>query len=125
MKTSYFANLANVVNPLSISMMPPTFFVGNSFPELAPKASFLWAYKRGDIDAAGYTERFKELVLRPLDAQTVYDHLISTYGEDVTLLCFEKPGDFCHRRLVADWFKAEIGIEVPELIVPSKRLSLW
>ena len=35
-------------------------------------------------------------------------------GETV-LLCWEKPGDFCHRRLVADWLEKAIGIKISEL----------
>jgi uncharacterized protein (DUF488 family) len=30
-------------------------------------------------------------------------------------LCHEKAGEFCHRRLIADWLNRELGIEVPEL----------
>ncbi|EDP8947924.1 hypothetical protein IDN71_003483 [Salmonella enterica] len=30
------------------------------------------------------------------------------------LLCWEKPGEFCHRQLVARWFRRELGIAVEE-----------
>jgi len=36
-------------------------------------------------------------------------------GNDAVLLCYEKEGDFCHRRLVAEWLKKEVGEEVREL----------
>ena len=32
----------------------------------------------------------------------------------IALICYEKPSEFCHRHLVADWLK-EYGIEVEEL----------
>jgi hypothetical protein len=37
-----------------------------------------------------------------------------TLGENAVLLCWEKPRDACHRRLVAEWFEHRLGIEVPE-----------
>lgn len=42
------------------------------------------------------------------------------YGPDVVLLCYEKPGQFCHRRLVAEWFEQELGLVVPELEIKLK-----
>jgi len=33
---------------------------------------------------------------------------------DVVLLCWEKRGVACHRRLVAEWLETELGITVPE-----------
>ncbi|EDN5140815.1 hypothetical protein GTT80_003834 [Salmonella enterica] len=30
------------------------------------------------------------------------------------LMCGEKPGEFCHRQLVARWFRRELGIAVEE-----------
>jgi hypothetical protein len=30
------------------------------------------------------------------------------------MLCWEAPGEFCHRRLVAEWLEGELGIQVPE-----------
>jgi hypothetical protein len=30
-------------------------------------------------------------------------------------LCWEKKGKFCHRHLVAKWFKEKLGIEVKEI----------
>ncbi|MCL6442574.1 MAG: DUF488 domain-containing protein, partial [Alicyclobacillus sp.] len=36
-------------------------------------------------------------------------------GENAVLLCYEKHNDWCHRRMVADWFEKELGVVVPEL----------
>ena len=36
-------------------------------------------------------------------------------GHDVILLCFEKPGEFCHRHLVAQWLKSNLNIDVIEI----------
>ena len=126
MFTSYFANLKNVITPLSISGRAPEWYEGPQYKVLAPKYEFFHAYKAGEIDSAGYTAEFKRLVLAPLDAREVYDMLRAQHGPNVTLLCYEKPGDFCHRRLVADWFATELGVEVPEFGQPKPdRRSIW
>ena len=42
-------------------------------------------------------------------------------GRPLVLLCFEAPGEFCHRRILADWLEERTGVMVPELgpgIVP-------
>ena len=36
-------------------------------------------------------------------------------GRPLVLLCWEKPGEICHRRQFAAWFEARTGIVVPEL----------
>ena len=57
----------------------------------------------------GYLEKFAAILSR-LDPEIV--------AEDVKgkiLLCWEKPGDFCHRRLVAEWLKEELDYDIPEL----------
>lgn len=118
MHTSYFANLKNVKNPLSISGKAPEWYTGPQFKILSPKYGFFRDYKDGKIDQLGYTEQFLDQVLKPLDPQSTYDYLITTYGEDVTLLCYEKPGDFCHRHIVALWFEMNLGVKVSEIPRP-------
>jgi len=39
-----------------------------------------------------------------LDPQQVVDELKALAGsEDIALVCYERPSDFCHRHLVANW----------------------
>ncbi|MEX8839143.1 hypothetical protein AB8I12_17695 [Salmonella enterica] len=40
-------------------------------------------------------------------------HLLMGNVEPV-LLCWEKPGEFCHRQLVSRWFRGELGISIEE-----------
>ena len=43
-------------------------------------------------------------ILQKLDKDTVLQELSAmTGGQDFALVCYEKPGDFCHRHLVAEW----------------------
>ena len=64
-------------------------------------------------------------ILAPLDPQKVYDDLHEhAAGVDPVLLCWEKPpfditGDnWCHRRMVAEWFCNRLGVDVPEYEPP-------
>lgn len=116
MHTSYFGNRKNIVNPLAITGRPPAWFVGPHYPKLGPKESFLRDYKNGIIDEKGYVELYTKLVLDPLSPEEIYKELIDTYGEDITLLCYEKPPKFCHRHIVALWFEDNLGVSIPELI---------
>lgn len=67
--------------------------------------------KSGAIDEDEYTRLYQEEVLSKLDPGEVYAEL----GDDAILLCWERPGAFCHRQLVAGWFEEKLGASVPEL----------
>lgn len=58
--------------------------------------------------------------LAELDAVAVEADLHSlAAGAEPILLCYEKvpftATNWCHRRMVAEWFKKELGIDVPEI----------
>ena len=52
-----------------------------------------------------YVKEFKKRVLEPLNVIDVLHDLWILAGKstDIALVCYEKPGDFCHRHLVAEW----------------------
>lgn len=56
-----------------------------------------------------YIEHFQKEVLDGLDAtEVILDFSRMAYGfnageNDIALICYEKPSDFCHRHLVAGW----------------------
>lgn len=108
MNTSYFAKYRRVTG-VNIAIKPAPGFAGPSYPDLFPKWSFLKKYKE-DGNEADYTREYHAQVLNKLDPQKVYDDL-----KDSTLLCLEKSGEFCHRRLVAEWLEKALGITVPEV----------
>lgn len=116
MKTSYFGNIRNIECPLSISQHPPKWYTGAWNKILAPPWELVDSAQRG-MSAEEYSVEFHRIVLDRLCAKTIYDELVSKHTENVVLLCFEKlekPGDFCHRRLVANWFEVNLCVEVPE-----------
>lgn len=73
-----------------------------------------------------FRERYFNEILKPLDPQKVYDHLHKiAEGNEPVLLCWEdvtKPDQWCHRRMVADWFEDQLGVKVPEF-VPAKKAA--
>lgn len=119
MKTSYFASsLWHGKNAVAISQGVPRWYKGRVYKPLAPS----WQLVRIK-DENEYTIRYKQEVLSKLSQEQV----IKDLGEDAILLCWEKPEDFCHRRLVAEWLEEKLGIEVPELEKEktSEQLSLF
>ena len=68
-----------------------------------------------------YRERYFAQ-LADLDATHVCDTIITmAHPHEPVLLCYENKHDcaagktFCHRHMVAEWFKATIGLDVIEL----------
>jgi uncharacterized protein (DUF488 family) len=110
MQTSYFAKSANHEKAVSIAGKAPDWYIGRSYKMLAPKIWFFKKYKE-DGDEKFYIEQYQKEVLDKLDARKVYDEL----GEDAVLLCWEKSGKFCHRILVAKWFKSKLNVDVLEI----------
>lgn len=107
--TSYFAKLnklpPNVV-PISICGKAPAWYNGLQYKKLAPKYSFFSEWKKNG-DNNYYIKHFNDEVLSTLSPQTVYNELLKlSGGKDIALICYEKPTDFCHRHLVAEWLTA-------------------
>ncbi len=82
-----------------------------SYPPLCPGWKLVSKTKQGLITQDRYVELYYEQVLNKLDPSKVYADL----GEDAILLCWEKPGRFCHRTIVAQWFYEHLEIKVNEL----------
>jgi hypothetical protein len=94
---------------IGISLSVPKFWSGDTYKILAPTPYILGAKKSGKIDEDYYTYLYHRDVLSKLDPKRIYEDL-----KDNVILCWEKPGTFCHRRIVAKWLEDELGIEVPE-----------
>ena len=122
MKTSYFGNLKNIEVPLSISQFPPKWYNGPQLKMLAPSSDLLFAHKNGLSD--GEYEKIFTQHLAQFDPVELYEAIVEEYGDNVTLLCYEKPGDFCHRRLVAKWFEDALQVEVVEWAKPPRKTTL-
>ncbi len=69
---------------------------------LSPSWNLLNDYKDGRIDWAQYTERFR----REMDCDSCMAEMKRIWDlsqtKDVFLVCYEKPGQNCHRHLLMD-----------------------
>jgi len=108
MKTSYFA-VYKGTDGVSIARRTPSWCKCKEYPSLFPPWEIIMKYKK-DGNKEYYTEQYYSLILSKLDPKKVYEDL-----KDSVLLCYEKSGDFCHRRLVAKWIETALGIPVEEV----------
>ena len=104
--TTYFAKLKTLpdnIVPVSICGKAPTWYNGLQYKKLAPRYEFFMKWKK-DHDNDYYIKCFNEQVLSSLDPKIVVKELMDKAGsENIALVCYEKPRDFCHRHLVAEW----------------------
>lgn len=132
--TSYFAKLKSLpdnVIPISICAKAPSWYGGLQYKKLAPKYDFFMKWKENH-DNDYFIKCFNEQVLSSLDVYDVIYEMYETLPEpenmiwkmtncpcwdnkhvNIALICYEKPSDFCHRHLVADWLNKN-GIECKE-----------
>lgn len=80
------------------------------------------------LDEVEYTKRYEAILSRlaPMQVYRELDTMMRNYGASaVALVCWEKPEKFCHRHLVAKWFKEKLGMDVMEYdYKPKKELSV-
>lgn len=104
--TSYFAKIKSLpdnIIPVSISLKPPAGYNGLQYKTLAPSPSILYNWKQ-DHDEDEYVIRYHKEILNRLTIKQVITELRELAdGKDIALVCYEKPSDFCHRHLVAQW----------------------
>lgn len=111
--TSYFAKLKSLpdnIVPISICGKAPDWYKGLQYKKLAPKYDFFMEWKKNH-DNDYYIKCFNEQVLDKLNVLTVIRNLIDLTisagqaNKNICLICYEKPSDFCHRHLVAEWLR--------------------
>jgi Protein of unknown function, DUF488 len=109
--------------PVGISVGEPRFPLNYTpvyLRRLAPWG-LLEVHNRGEF-AQRYRDRLDAV---GIDAVRRQFRTISADHDSrgLVLLCFEPIGQFCHRRVFAEWFEQQDGQPVPEL--PDDRLSLF
>jgi len=108
MKTSNFKTYTGDMG-VSICLYPPLDYTGAQFTALAPDRQTFFSKKAGEIDEIEYEKQYREKVLSKLNPKKIYD----MFQRNI-LLCWESPGEFCHRRIVAQWIFENLGIEIEE-----------
>ena len=106
--TSYFGNARNIpsgIVPIGIAGKSPNGWKGLEYKKLAPSWDIYSSWKSKHHDDGLYTARFEAERLGKLNFDNVVEDLTRmTAGKDACLLCYEIPGMFCHRHIVAKWF---------------------
>lgn len=106
--TSYFANWRNFPTDalaFGITRFKPSYWDKVNIENLAPSESLLRQYRNKQIDEYMFRRKyFQEIEDRGYTPKFVRDSLNEVAkGRDIILCCYEKPDDFCHRHLLAEW----------------------
>lgn len=95
---------------VAISRSVPEWYDKFSFNALAPTSACLSEYKSSKKDKAAqlmYITQYNNEILSKLNAKDIVDTLskmAKAFGKHkIVLQCWEKPGEFCHRWIVAKW----------------------
>jgi hypothetical protein len=100
---------------LYISLYPPKDCVWQKLPLFAPTRELLNFWKNSPKDKDSQDEYIRRFSKQMLDKDIyieVWLDRMKRSGEDVTLNCYEKPSNFCHRHIVGN-------------IIKQKRACLW
>lgn len=106
--TSYFAQLKKVKNPISIALWKPKWYNGPELLSLAPTKNILTTWKKSsqsNADWQNYITSYTNEILNKIDVDILLNQIKQIYPSEnfVTLLCYEKPEDYCHRHIVSGW----------------------
>ena len=130
--TSYWKNEALALPPhdkalkLGISRggprqrMPYKYLMLREEP-IAPSRRLLSWWRRPGVRTPEDAEVYEREYLRQLEEAGVeeiraqLERKVAGANDTVILLCHEEPGEFCHRRLFARWWREQTGQEIPEL----------
>lgn len=110
--TSYFGNVATLkkcgVHPISIARWSPRGWDGDRLTWLAPTV-----YMLKEASHEEYVRMYQE-ICRGVNIEWLIRQLsMMAGGKDVALLCYERPNEFCHRHMLAEYL-TDHGIKVTE-----------
>lgn len=112
--TSYFGNSRKLnaagIKIICVAIGRPRFIKAPQMLNVAPTRYMV----SGPCSHEEYL-RLYDQILAKQDAHTVIKQIeFLSDGKDVALCCYEKPGQFCHRHLLAKWLTDNTGIEIKE-----------
>ncbi|MBW4690035.1 MAG: DUF488 domain-containing protein [Komarekiella atlantica HA4396-MV6] len=112
--TSYYAGIIKG-EAISISLYPPPAWKGKHLPLFAPTPELLKWWKSSAKDAAAqqeYKRQFHEILQSRQQLIDLWVRKQRQSRADITLCCFEKTGDFCHRH--------QVGEEIVQTYLPEE-----
>ena len=95
---------------IAITRFPPDFWNYEVWDWLAPTEGLLRSYQNKDIDEYIFKLKFlRELHDRGLTPELVREKIKKEYRDKVVILmCYERPTDFCHRQVLAEWLGKDV-----------------
>ncbi len=116
--TGYFARMKNYKGKTAsiARFIPPSLKCNMRLNCFYPSVNLLQDYKNGNVTEQEYTKRYRTETLDKIDKEWLRSILYTYEGKDenLYLLCYEKPMDFCHRHLVAQWLREEMNVQCVE-----------
>ena len=119
--TSYFGNSKKLheagVKIICVAIGRPRFIQTPQMLNVCPTRYMV----SGPCSREEYLRLYDQILAKQDAHQVVKQIEMLSVGSDVALCCYEKPGDFCHRHILAKWITDNTGIEVKEFGVVEKR----
>lgn len=120
MRTSNFTLAGRHPRAVSIAWKAPADFTGPTYRPLVPPYWLVKCFKDGRLGEGEYGLVYdRDVLCRLAVAPAVYDELRNLADGEPILLCYERAGVFCHRRLAAAW----LGVRLEEGIPEIRRLT--
>lgn len=121
--TSYFAQLRNLqkkdIFPISIARFSPKWYKGLRVLDVAPEPYML----RDSETREKYILDYQK-ILNSLNVEAFIEKIEKlSGGKDVALLCYEKPNEFCHRHLLADFLNQK-GYSIEEFVEQNQKTGM-
>lgn len=118
--TSYFAFTKNIPirHLVAISGGAPDGFSGGKYRTLAPKRDWWQQWHDEKLSNEWYIQKYYETVLSKLNPADVLRDL-----DNKIILCWEKPGTFCHRHLISDWLNKNSDAIVARELTIANRMN--
>lgn len=109
--TSNYARQGENPLAMAISCSMPDWYEGSRCGGLAPNWELVRGSKEGEISNQEYAHRYLDLIE---DRGWTPHRIVNEFESGTVFLCYEKPGDFCHRRVMALWVRESLGLTIPE-----------
>ena len=123
--TSYFGVLRKIdpdTKSICIAVVPPYWYKGlraiddDILSSVVPPRLLVGKYKAGKVTPEKYRDVYMMQLhaskKRVLEAAEFFDSI------NAVLLCYERPDEFCHRQLLAEFLREE-GYDVKEMVFPG------
>ena len=116
---------------VSISLYPPKNWKGKHLPLFAPTPELLKWWKASAQDTAAqeeYTREFRKTLDSRQQLIQLWVRKQKDNPQDITLCCFEKTGDFCHRyqvgeEILQELWGGEVGADQLQLTFVQNGLT--